>query len=336
MEVATQEQEAAIRRYEEGEISLRDLCREIGQSNDAMENIRTALAAGTLQTIFEPQAKTAVSEAFQASSALLDKVCAPMEVQSFAPVYDLRIDSENGLTYLPAGGRASQVVITAAGEPLRISRFAASIVIDEVDLLNGNAEALVSMPTRILAQRAGAVLMDELVHALLSNPTMADGTALFHSDRGNTASATLDEAGLTAARSYLKGQKDGAGNCYDADASILLTAAALDGTARTVLNKIQSFAASDNLELITTARLDSDTKHPITGDKANGSATAWFVLPNPKELAAFKLLFRRGTNRGLTSTVTNLGQGRRGLAVDVCLDAAVVCTNPQAIYRGHA
>ncbi len=334
MEVTVQD---IIKRYESGELGLLDMCRELsGGGADPMENVRAAMESGTLGTLFDSQAATAVHEAFSASSAPLDKLCASMEAPSFGAFYDLAINA-GGMEYLPSGGRCNESIVTATGEPMKVARFAGSLVVDEIHIINGGVEAMLTIPTRQLARQANSVLLNQLAFALLANPTMSDGTAMFDSSRGNDANATLDESGLAAARAYFKTLKDANGNCLDLDAAVLVCSAALDSTARELLSKTQNFgAAAGNLELVTSGRLDAGVKDPISGTEATPSATFWAVLPNPAQYPAFNLLYRKGTNKGLLSRVSKLGPGRRGYSVDVTLDSAIVPANAAAIYRGHA
>lgn len=132
--------------------------------------------------------------------------------------------------YITVGDRAETLALVTYGELLRISRQA--IINDDLDML-GN------MPMKL--GRAAKRTIGDLVYAILTgNPTMADGTALFHADHANLLTgggSALAVAGLSAARAAMRIQKESAtGPALNITPKYLIVPAALETAANQLIN----------------------------------------------------------------------------------------------------
>ena len=324
-----------------GRSSVRDVLQAIHQYDlvdmDDTNPARTAFQCRSLAPLFADIATASASIGAEANNRLLEALTVPEYLPSFREAQDVAIESEGGLQHLPSGGTAPEVGLYANAENVQLQRFAASIVIDEVSLINAARTVnLITAVPRELTRRASRIGADWLAWHLLNNTVMADGIALFHTDRNNTGAAALDTTTLAAARAALKGQSDDSG-VLDLDGRFLLTSAALGDTGRKLLTDSEpALPEVDRMRPLASARLDAGAEHPVTEADAAGSTTAWFLFADPRELPAFKTYYLAGTQKGVRVDASPLTHGRYGVFMRISLDICVHPVNPKAIYRGNS
>lgn len=193
---------------------------------------------------------------------------------------------EEGANYkfVTAGERAETIVLATYGEMLRISRQA---------IINDDLAILGSLPQKM--GRAARRTIGDLVFAILtSNPTMADGTALFHADHANLAAsgAAPNVTSMSAARTAMRTQREKAGGpVLNITPKYMLVPAALETVSRQLLTS--SFEPTANkghatnpvagmAELIPDGRLDAV------------SATAWYLAADPNAFDTIEVAYLDG------------------------------------------
>lgn len=202
-------------------------------------------------------------------------------LSSFA---DLPQVPENGeYSYGTIGDTGEEIALATYGKMLRISRQA--ILNDDLDLFG-------KIPMRM--GRAAKRTIGNLVYAILTgNPTLSDGTALFHANHKNVISggtSALGVVGLGLARAAMRSQKDG-----DAIVNVkpryLLVPAVLETAAMQVINS--TFDPSDAkghasnpvagmAEVVTDPRLDE------------ASLTAWYLAADPAAVDTVEVAYLDG------------------------------------------
>lgn len=323
-----------------GRSTMRDMLQAVhrmdGVEMDGATPGNTALQCRSLAPILTEIATASANIGAEVNNGLLDALAIPEYISTFKPTQEVLIEADGGLKPLPEGGRAAEAGLNGSAEVVKLARFGASVVIDETTLIDaGRTVNLLVVVPRELARRASRIGADWLVWHLLNNTAMADGVELFHTDRGNTGSSALDATTLAAARAALKGQSDGSG-VLDLDGRVLLTAAALGDTGRKLLTDSElTLPEADRLAPLASARLDAGISHPVTGEDASGSTTAWYLFADPRVLPAFKVYYLAGTNKGIRVAASALTQGRWGVHLTISLDLCIAPVNPLAVYRGN-
>jgi len=140
-----------------------------------------------------------VFQLFTASGTLPDfKTLSRVDTGTFP---SLREVGEGGeYKHITLGERAESAVLATYGELFSITRQA---------IINDDLGAFTRIPQK-MGRAAVRTVGDLVFNIFLNNPTMADGSALFHADHSNLASASgINTAGLDAARVLMANQKDG-------------------------------------------------------------------------------------------------------------------------------
>ncbi len=121
--------------------------------------------------------------------------------------------------------------LTDRGESFKLVTYGRMLIITRESLVNDDLGGFTRQPQAFGASAARKEA--DVVYALLtSNPTMGDGTALFHATHGNLmTAATLDVTGLSAARAAMRKQKGPNGGYLNPVPRYLLVPAALETTA---------------------------------------------------------------------------------------------------------
>ena len=83
------------------------------------------------------------------------------------------------------GGVAPTVSFAVGSQGWRLARFGANFTIDEQDLADGQSIGVYATALEEVWRAARRLIPDLVYATLLGNAAMADGKAIFHSDRGN-------------------------------------------------------------------------------------------------------------------------------------------------------
>lgn len=183
---------------------------------------------------------------------------------------------------IPDGEKAS-IKAGTKGNIINISRQA--VVNDDLDALTGMAEAL---------GRAAKRTVEADVYALLnSNPTLADGVALFHANHGNLAAtpAAPTVASFDAARVAMASQKDPSGNDFlSLTPAVWLGPSSLGGTVRVLNNAEYDPDTANKLQRPNMVR---GMVRDIV-DTPRLSSTAWYVFADKDEAPVIEVVFLDG------------------------------------------
>jgi HK97 family phage prohead protease len=109
---------------------------------------------------------------------------------------------------VPRGGTAPEVGFGVTSTGVRLLRFGLQFVIDQRDAADGARIGVYRVALAEAARAARAMVSDLLWGCILSNPTLADGKALFHADRKNTGNTAFSDTSLKAAWGAIAGQVD--------------------------------------------------------------------------------------------------------------------------------
>ena len=189
-------------------------------------------------------------------------------------------------------GESESVTASTRGNIINVSRQA--VINDDVGYFVGLTQMLGRAAARTIEQQAYATLV--------ANPTMGDGTALFHADHGNLAASGAAPTVTTvdAGRQAMAMQTDISGNDYlDLRPSIALCPVSLGGTFR-VLN-----AAEFNPNNAPGSTSGANTMEPniVRGmfsdviDSPRLSGNGWYLLADPMEAPVIEVVFLDGNHQ---------------------------------------
>ena len=237
-------------------------------------------------------------------------------------VFSSLAKKEEGADYQAGtfGDRGESIVLATYGRLLNITREA---------IINDDLSLLTDAP-RKMGRAARRTIGNLCYDVLTSNPTMSDGTALFHADHGNLAAsgAAPSVTTLGAARAAMRVQKEGDAKALNITPQYLLVPAALETTANVLMNSVVDPTAnkghapnpvSGMAEVITDARLDAD------------SVTAWYLAANPSMHDTVEVAYLDGIKEPY------LDQQERwstdGAQMKVRIDAGVAPMDHRTFYK---
>jgi hypothetical protein len=190
--------------------------------------------------LLEGANRTVLLASYQAQSDTWRRFCATGSVSDFREHKRLRMGTFSDLDTVQENGEFKNKKITDANyEKVSIGTKGNIINVSRKMIVNDDLAAFLRLASML--GRAAARSIENDVYALLaSNPTLADGVALFHSTHGNIATAAAPTvAVLDGMRQLMAKQKDKDSNDFlDIRPSLALAPLSLGGTLR-VLNQSQ-------------------------------------------------------------------------------------------------
>lgn len=215
------------------------------------------------------------------------------------------------------------------GETVQLATFGRKFMLTRQAIINDDLDAFSKIPLGM--GRAAIRTVGDLAYAVLtSNPSMADGTALFHANHSNLLTgAGISTAGVDAMRVAMAKQTAG-GGALNIKLAKLLVPVALGGTARVVANSEFEVGASaknntvpnsvrGTFEVIEDARLDA------------ASASVWYGCANPGMHDTIEVSYLDGVQ---TPTLEQQGGWDiDGVEFKVRLDAAVKALDHRTLAK---
>jgi hypothetical protein len=211
-------------------------------------------------------------------------------------------------------------------ESYQIATFGKIVAITRQVIINDDMSAFDRIP-QLLGGAAAQLESDLVWHQILSNPTMGDGTALFHANHKNLpTAAAFSVTALGVARAQMAKQVGMDGKTViGVRPAFVIVPVALETKAEQELHSTFYPDASDKvatasmrqLQIIAEPRLDSGIANAAVGTAA-GSATAWYLSASPAAIDTVELAYMEGA-RGLF-TESRYGFEVDGLEVKARLD----------------
>lgn len=339
--------------------SMFDLCREAVRQSGAVDPdtgmqpnsqegfIRAAFSTPTLSYAFTSSVNARILARYEEASAQLDFV-EMVDVPDFKQNEAISLGKQSGLDKLPRGKTAKHATFADAQETFKIARYAKQLVIDDQDIIDDRLDVFSTVPDEF--GLAAARLMPDLVfYLLMSNPLLADGTAVFDNGRGNNATDTFASDKLKLGVTAMRKQKENGVN-LNINPQYLITASALEFQARELLGSAnlllagtsgsviergtRNVVADIGLQLRTDARIDNGVTDPDSGSSVAGSATAWFLAS--RAFRTIRGAYRTGTGRRPQLRRFTLDRGQWGIGWDIAMDCGAKIIGYRGLYRGNA
>lgn len=262
--------------------TVRDLAREClelrgvrtGDLSPAKLIERALHATSDFPELLQGSGQRALRQAYMAYQGGLKRICKASTARDFRAKQMLKGGEFPALLKTSEAGEFKYGSTAEAKSSYKLLTYGRIFGITRQALINDDLDAFGTMANNI-GRAAADLEAKTLVELLTSNPTMYDGTALFHADHGNLASgggSALSETALTTARAAMRLQKglDGA-TPIDATPAYLVVPAALETAGEKLIATLQPTQSADvnpfagKLELVVDPRLDAV------------SATAWYL-----------------------------------------------------------
>lgn len=287
--------------------------------------------------------RAAYDNAPQTFGPLVRRVTVP----DFKPVTRAQLGEAPRLEKVNEAGEYKRGTIREAGEVYSIATFGKIVGITRQALVNDSLDALGSLP-RKFGEQAAQIESDLVWAEILANPTMGDGTALFHSaNHKNDAtvpvllSSPAAVAAITAGRVAMAKQ-------YGLDGRTVLNirpthlivppSSATDAeriTAKGVFAQTTDTIVVDairRLEIISENRLENGTVHPITGAALSGSTARWF-LAAATSMGQECVELAHLDDMGAVTLEREVAFNTDGIEFKVRLDAAAKVIEWRGLYR---
>lgn len=251
---------------------------------------RAAHTTSDFPVILQNVASMSAMQAFQYAGSPLMQVSRQMTVPDFKAHKMVRLGEMGALEEVPETGEIKSVSRAETGEEISVTTYAARLDASRELLINDSLGLFGDMAAEM--GRAAAAKQADLMHAtLISNPTLADGTAVFAAGRSNLVTDDLDDPALNAARKWFRTMKG-------LDGSTLISAAPRylivgPDTEQQAEKLLASIAPATVANVNTWTDAFSLLVEPrLTGDQ-------WYMFADPAQIAVLRHAYL-SSNQGPT------------------------------------
>jgi ATP-dependent Clp endopeptidase proteolytic subunit ClpP len=208
------------------------------------------------------------------------KVHTRADLGSFPSLREVKAGAE--YKYVTIGERSETAVLATYGELFGINRQA--IINDDLSLFS-------RLPMK-MGRAAIRTVGDLVFDIFLNNPNASDGTALFHANHNNLASASgINTAGIDAARVLLANQTEGDAK-LNLRPSYLLCGTQDEGAAKVALeSEFEVGASAKNNTVPNSVR---GIAQVISDARLTAAHNSWYLLANPMMHDTIEVLYLDG------------------------------------------
>lgn len=263
--------------------SLLDFAREIvGHENcrglNKMEVIKRAFhSTSDFSDILGAVTNRSLRQGYADTKRNFTKIARRITLPDFRERKLVAMSNAPSLEKVLEGGEYKYGTLTAGAETMALSTYGKIVAITRQMIINDDLDAFTRLPQKMAA--AAGRLENRMVFDLLtSNPTMADGIALFHASHGNLTDELLSGGGIGKIRAMMATQTDPSGeDILNYEPKHLIVPAALEetalkGKATIVPNQIsQTQPYASTYDVIAEGHLDRN------------SVTSFYMAADPSE-----------------------------------------------------
>ncbi len=224
--------------------------------------------------------KTALAS-YQAAASPLKMLGRQRSLSNFKTATSIRLGEMGRLEELTESGEITATSRAENGETMKLATYARGLSVSRQLLIDDDLGMLGDM-TAAFGEAAAQTEADILVDLITSNPNLSDGTAVFHTDRGNIAGsgAAPSEITLSAVRKAMRTTKGLDGKTLvNVAPKYLLVGPELETAAEKLLAAIYA-ATTDDVNVFG-SKLSLLVEPRITD-------SSWYVFADPARLAAFQ------------------------------------------------
>ncbi|MBP0439547.1 prohead protease/major capsid protein fusion protein [Tianweitania sediminis] len=292
---------------EAGGISTRGMNRQEIAAEALMQRSSGMHTTSDFSVILGSVVSTSLRAGYESAPQTFRPLVRETTVSDFKEVTRAQLGEAPRLEKVNEHGEYKRGTIGEGSEKYRAYKFGKIIGITREVIVNDDLNAFGRIPQMFGV--AAAQLESDLVWAeILGNPVMGDGTALFHANHNNLASAAaLAVAPIGAMRAAMAKQTGlDKKTVLNISPAFVIVPVELETKAEQLLRSVyQPTNANDatpasmrRLGLISEPRLDNGVVHPVTGVAIAGSNTAWYLAASPGQIDTVELAYLEG-NRGV-------------------------------------
>lgn len=249
----------------------------------------------------------------------------------FKPMNVVQISDISQFQLVNEHGEFKSATLSDSKETYALKTYGEIVKVTRQTIVNDDLRAFDKLTQAI--GTAAARLENETVWAIItSNPTMGDGTTLFHAANRNNllsgAGSALALSGLASARAAMRLQKAPKGQVLNVTPAYIMVPAALETTALQ-LTVPNAFAANQFTNVIPEW---IKTLTPIVEPLLDAnSATAWYLAASPGTIDTIEYAYLEG-QEGLYTEQKN-GFEVDGIQIKGRLDFAAAAVEPRGLQR---
>jgi ATP-dependent protease ClpP protease subunit len=235
-----------------------------------------------------------------------------------------------GLDAIAENGEYKYGKFSETGAPLQLVTYGKMFSISRQAIINDDLNALADVP-RKMGAAAKRTVGDAVFAVLTSNPTMADGIALFHASHNNLVGTgtVLSTTSVDGLRVLMAIQKDPSGKVIRVPLKYLVVPMGLGGLARTVLESQFEVSGSKNL---TTPNIVRNSFEVIEDPRLDAaSATAWYGVADPNLVDGIAVGYLDGKQEPYLESKD--GWSVDGTAFKVRIDAAAAAVDHRGLAK---
>lgn len=186
----------------------------------------------------------------------------------FKQAYRAGLDGFPRLREVRPGAEYKYITTSDRAEPIALATYGELFSIDRQTIINDDLSALSRIP-EMMGAAAKATIGDLVYSVMFSNPKMSNGKYLFHTEHHNFIDGALTLENLAAARSYMRKQKNAAGQTLNITPQNLIVSAASETLAEQLIRSVSVPGQSnsgvhnpmrDSLTILTEPRLDDNNE----------------------------------------------------------------------------
>lgn len=283
---------------------------------------------------------TTLRAGYEAAGQTFRQLVRETSVSDFKAVHRAQLGEGPAFDKVNEHGEFKRGSVGEAKESYKIATFGKIIAVTRQVIINDDMNAFGRIP-QLLGGAAAQLESDLVWYQILSNPTMGDSTALFHSDHKNLPNAAaFSVASLGLARATMAKQVGLDGKTVlNIRPQFLVVPVALETTAEQELKTVfypdttskAATASMRSLQIITDARLDNGIDNPAVGAKVNGSDKSWYLAASPSQIDTVEIAYLEG-NRGVF-TESRYGFDVDGMEIKARLDVGAKTLDHRGLLK---
>ena len=312
-------------------IGLRDTVRECVRASGApvgvtMDDslIRAAFSTVSLPGILSNVANKKLLAAYKAQPIIADKLCAKADLNDFKTAQRYRLTDVGDLVQVAPDGEIKHGSLSEDGATNKLETYAKLFTLTRQMIYDDDLGAFLRVPAFMGARAARKV--DQLFFArLVTNPTQADGNALFSAAHGNYGTGTtsaLQLSSLKTAVAAFRKQKDGDDQPINVMPKFLVVPVDLEVAAEEIVNGLTVVIAGSTDSARPAYNALSRYGLQVVGSPYLTSATGWYLFADPAALPSFEIGYLRG-KRTPTVERGNVDFDKLGISWRVYFDVGV-------------
>lgn len=286
-------------------------------------------------TILADTAHKAVLRGFDEASETFEAWTVKGSLSDFKSMSRVGSTAIKALREVKEGGEYKHTTFSDFGEAIQLATYGEMFSVTRQAIINDDMAVFTSVP-RKMGRAARRTIGDIAYAALTSNPTMGDGTALFHADHGNLATgvAAIDTANVQAVRTAMmlaKGRETDV-TALNISPRYLLCPAALSGSALETQRSTTPISADAKKQTGGVVNIVANTFETITDARLDAnSAVAWYMVADPSMYDTIEVAYLDGNETPYLDQ--QMGWNIDGTEFKVRIDAAAAPMEFASMYK---